>query len=247
MEGQSSTSRSGWGHHRGPVSTPPPGFSSGGKTEFLCLVSLRNPPTPTTENPLYWCYPQLMSPELVIHWVKQVCMFPSGGVIGNSRHSGIRGMKCNTTASASGPPYWLSCTSAAREKVEQQWPPPFFASNNKMKEKVQKKTKLEQVVWKGLKVLTLASYCNKHNFPLGSIKYFCFWLWLWADCSPEELFLFPRAGQSPWWRDSCHCSWGCYATMEGLPIDVQGCGNVKNTHSWTCQYKIPIKEVWVRH
>ena len=31
MEGQSSTSRSGWGHHRGPVSTGGGGFSSGGE------------------------------------------------------------------------------------------------------------------------------------------------------------------------------------------------------------------------
>ena len=30
MEGQSSTSRSGWGHHRGPVSTGG-GFPAGGK------------------------------------------------------------------------------------------------------------------------------------------------------------------------------------------------------------------------
>ena len=36
MEGQSSTSRSGWGHHRGPVSTGGV-FSSGGKLKFLCL------------------------------------------------------------------------------------------------------------------------------------------------------------------------------------------------------------------
>ena len=38
MEGQSSTSRSGWGHHRGPVSTGGGVFSSGGKwNSFVCF------------------------------------------------------------------------------------------------------------------------------------------------------------------------------------------------------------------
>ena len=40
MEGQSSTSRSGWGHHRGPVSTGG-GFLQRGKTEVPLFVSLQ--------------------------------------------------------------------------------------------------------------------------------------------------------------------------------------------------------------
>ena len=49
MEGQSSTSRSGWGHHRGPVSTGGV-FSSGGKWKFLCLFPSKSLSLTDSEN-----------------------------------------------------------------------------------------------------------------------------------------------------------------------------------------------------
>ena len=49
MEGQSSTSRSGWGHHRGPVSTGGV-FSSGGKLKFLCLFPSKSLSLTDSEN-----------------------------------------------------------------------------------------------------------------------------------------------------------------------------------------------------
>ena len=49
MEGQSSTSRSGWGHHRGPVSTGGV-FSSGGKLKFLCLFPSKSLSLTGSEN-----------------------------------------------------------------------------------------------------------------------------------------------------------------------------------------------------
>ena len=50
MEGQSSTSRSGWGHHRGPVSTGGGVFSSGGKWKFLCLFPSKSLSLTDSEN-----------------------------------------------------------------------------------------------------------------------------------------------------------------------------------------------------
>ena len=49
MEGQSSTSRSGWGHHRGPVSTGG-GFLQRGKMEFLCLFPSKSLSLTDSEN-----------------------------------------------------------------------------------------------------------------------------------------------------------------------------------------------------
>ena len=49
MEGQSSTSRSGWSHHRGPVSTGGV-FSSGGKLKFLCLFPSKSLSLTDSEN-----------------------------------------------------------------------------------------------------------------------------------------------------------------------------------------------------
>ena len=58
MEGQSSTSRSGWGHHRGPVSTGGV-FSRGGEwNSFVCfppnLSVSQTVKIPTPTSPLVW-------------------------------------------------------------------------------------------------------------------------------------------------------------------------------------------------
>ena len=51
MEGQSSTSRSGWGHHRGPVSTGGGGgLLQQGKMEFLCLFPSKSLSLTDSEN-----------------------------------------------------------------------------------------------------------------------------------------------------------------------------------------------------